>query len=170
MSIGKDRSRDRGDNIQEENVEDRSADEGFSIGGFPAIPDDAFNDLENLYKSVDEALSQESFSCKMDGACCCFEESGLNLFATYLEAAYLIKKSGELKEKISKKICPFLNESLCKARSGRTLGCRLYYCGDNCEESFSLLYENFHDKIKKIHHFHGIEYIYKELLSFPFFK
>lgn len=131
------------------------------------IPPEAFEALEAIYKEAGERVAALQAECRQDGDCCRFATSGLRLYVTRLEVAYLLAKEPLPDGERVPGQCPYQKESLCMARSGRPLGCRLYYCDDRLEEAISDLYERFHKALVDLHKRYDIEYEYQEILGHP---
>ncbi|MHC4946146.1 MAG: hypothetical protein ACYTG7_24305 [Planctomycetota bacterium] len=133
--------------------------------GSGSISDAALEELEELYARLDESISQPVFSCRGDGACCRFETSGLRLFATGLEVAFLIHKLGKPTKAFEPGCCPYQEGDACMARAGRPLGCRVYFCDPAAETDLHPLYEQYHREIIDLHARHDLKYAYGELLK-----
>lgn len=130
------------------------------------IPNEAIEALEDLYQSVDHLVLEHSPTCQRDGHCCRFKTSGLRLFASTLEAAYLLQRANKPGFPAEPGACPYLEGDSCRARDGRTLGCRLHFCDPQKGEVMEALYEGFHQKIVQLHEQYGVDYLYQELMSF----
>lgn len=87
---------------------------------------EAFRALAAVYAKVDAETPRRG--CRRCGECCHFETFGHRLFATYLEALYLVAVSGKPPGKFDDDSCPYQRGILCTARSGRVLGCRTFFC------------------------------------------
>jgi len=126
--------------------------------------DEAFQDLEQVYDRLERELEGLSPQCRGDGDCCRFETSKLRLFATTLETAYLLYRSGEPEAPPSLKACPYQQGNRCLARQGRPLGCRIYFCDPGVEAALPAIYERYHQEITALHKRHGLGYTYEELI------
>ncbi|MFH1999682.1 MAG: hypothetical protein ABIK28_08380, partial [Planctomycetota bacterium] len=126
---------------------------------------EAFESLAGLYELIETEVADLGVACRRDGACCRFDTSGLRLYATRLEVAYLLRMAPKPGAKGAAGQCPYQEGSLCQARSGRPLGCRVYFCDEEFSETISALYERFHKAILVLHERYQIEYLYQELLS-----
>lgn len=126
---------------------------------------DAFEALEAVYGDVDRELAERNPRCLHDGACCRFATSGLSLFVTPLEVAYLILKAGPPPRPPMEGTCPYQEGIECRARAGRPLGCRIYFCDPGMEEVMSGIYEPCHQKIIALHNRHEVRYSYMELVQ-----
>ena len=129
------------------------------------IPEQAYEDLRALYGRVDAIPDSTQVKCRMDGACCCFDTSGLRLFASALERRYLVREAGPPPRGESGGRCPYLADRICTARTGRTLGCRLYFCDPLDEEGRNHRYEAFHREIKALHRKYDLPYDYRDILD-----
>jgi Fe-S-cluster containining protein len=93
-----------------------SASEGFDFDGF--------------YRRLDAALSKVLPKCGECGKCCDFPNAGHVLYATEIEADYLIKKSSlpaAAASALEKGLCPYWRDGKCEAHPFRTLGCRTFH-------------------------------------------
>jgi Fe-S-cluster containining protein len=129
-------------------------------GGFPPA---AFERLEALYAELDRVVAAAAPRCDLSGRCCDFESSDHVLFATELEAHYLLDRSGAWAP--NGPLCPFWKSRLCSARHGRPLGCRIYFCDPAHRDRMPALYERFQARIRAIHDEHGLEYRYAPLVD-----
>jgi len=87
----------------------------------------ALLELESLYEALDERLSRTG-ACQRCGRCCQFGTFGHMLYASYLEALYLVTRDGAPKNAFSNDACGYLERLSCTARRGRVLGCRVFFC------------------------------------------
>jgi Fe-S-cluster containining protein len=133
--------------------------------GRDAIPLEAFEALKAIYARLEEAIDGLGLACRGDGACCRFETSGLDLFATGLEIALLVREQGMPDAPLEPGRCPFQEADSCKARAGRPLGCRVYFCDAAAEAELHALYERFHREVRELHARHDLEYTYGELVK-----
>jgi len=88
-----------------------------------------FAELEALYKRVDGELGSGR-ACRACGRCCHFDTYGHRLYATYLEALYLVAKNGPPPGPFDADTCGYQAGDACAAREGRVLGCRTFFCID----------------------------------------
>ena len=86
----------------------------------------AFSELEALYAGIENAVGETK--CMRCGACCHFEKFGHRLYATRLEALYLVSLCGAPAAGVGARVCGYQQGSDCTAREGRTLACRTFYC------------------------------------------
>src|SRR5262245_28062392 len=90
-----------------------------------------------LYRTVDRSVAAAGPVCVASGRCCRFKEYGHSLFVSNLEAAVLLAAAPTYDRPVSPDFCPFQKENLCTAREPRPLGCRIYYCDPNYQETGS---------------------------------
>ena len=101
----------------------------------PLSPDDAAA-LAGVYERVDAALTPQAASCRACGECCRFGPDRPVLFASTLEAAYLVASVGAAAAEQQATPggpdalwrCSYQKGDRCTARAGRMLGCRTYFC------------------------------------------
>lgn len=98
----------------------------------------AFGSLEQIYRRLDESSADRS--CRACGICCHFKDFGHRLYATRLEALFLLAKSGGPPHEFTENSCGYQEGSRCLAwggvggvdgvgvGGGRVLGCRLFFC------------------------------------------
>jgi len=101
------------------------------------------SELCGIYERADAALREAATSCRACGQCCSFKKGGLVLFASGLEMAYLVAKSG--RPAADRRVapgraddpwqCPYQapatnpgEGALCSVHPWRPLGCRTYFC------------------------------------------
>ena len=59
--------------------------------------------------------------------------------------------------------CPFQKDNLCTAREPRPLGCRIYYCDPNYQETGNRITETYLARLKQLAQEHGIPWRYAPL-------
>jgi len=137
--------------------------------------DTAFlTELGEILRQADRAADDRHWTCRACGKCCRFEEFGHKLYVTAGELAYLIRQpppeavlpqdASGLRTKPAA-LCPYQDGDRCLARDSRALGCRLFFCDPATAEWSNVVYEEFHDKIKRLHAAHSLPYIYAELTA-----
>ena len=111
------------------------------------IPAGVMNELLALYRELDDEVAQLGPSCKQCGRCCHFAESGLRLFMGPLEASVFFEQPlpGGLTDKTT---CPYLVEGVCANRSGRSIGCRTYFCDPLVGETLGRIHERYLNRTK----------------------
>ena len=89
-----------------------------------------------MYREVDRAVAAAGPVCVASGRCCRFKEYGHTLFLSNLEAEVLLDAAPPYdRDAVTADFCPFQKENLCTAREPRPLGCRVYYCDPNYQET-----------------------------------
>jgi hypothetical protein len=120
----------------------------------------------NLYREVDQAVSAAGPICVASGRCCRFKEYGHTLFLSNLEAEVLLDDAPPYEQPVSSEYCPFQKENLCTAREPRPLGCRIYFCDPQYQETGNRLTEEYLHRLKKLAEANGIEWHYAPLHQF----
>ncbi len=136
----------------------------------PRFSREAFERLEGIYREVDAAVAEFGPRCDLSGRCCDFERSGHVLYATDLEAHYLLDRARRETDDASRfapdgRLCPFWRKPLCAARAGRPLGCRVYFCDPAFAQRMPEVYERFQTAIRGLHDALGLEYNYAPLVE-----
>ncbi len=119
-----------------------------------------------LYQEVDRAVADAGPVCVASGRCCRFKEYGHVLFLSNLEADVLLAGAPPYEAPVSPDFCPFQKENLCTAREPRPLGCRVYYCDPNYQETGNQITETYLRRLKDLAREHGVEYRYAPLHVF----
>src|SRR5262249_33712121 len=88
------------------------------------------------------------------------------LFLSNLEADVLLAGAPPYEVPVSGAFCPFQEDKLCTAREPRPLGCRVYYCDPNYQETGSRLTEYYVRRLKELAHEHGLPWQYAPLHHF----
>jgi hypothetical protein len=91
--------------------------------------------LEAIYAAADAAVAGAGPRCDASGRCCRFREYGHTLFISQIEADYLLQHAPKIGGPVTDAACPYQVENLCKARDWRPLGCRVYFCDPNYQET-----------------------------------
>ena len=125
--------------------------------------DRALEALGRLYGAVDERLQALAPRCELTGRCCNFPKSGLTLFATELEMRWLRRHAPPAPPRSG--LCPWYRDGRCEARSGRPLGCRLYYCDETRRAELDELSVEMHAQLKELHRQSGFPYHYAPFLD-----
>lgn len=126
----------------------------------------AFADLEAIYADLDRELPRYKFVCQASGDCCDFEAFGHRLYVTTLEAEYFLVNSPQRRFNDDAKQCPAWGpDRMCKARAGRMLGCRTFYCGTNKNADPNEIYERYYRRIKDLHTVHAIPFRYADVTA-----
>lgn len=124
-----------------------------------------FDVLQQIYQDLESDLKNLADDCKACGSCCEFSKETHLLFASRIEWEYLFYCHGSC-ENIDETTCPFIKESKCTARDGRTLACRIFFCDSLKKDEREQLYEKYLDRIKELHKQENIEWTYSTMKSF----
>ncbi|MCI0651996.1 MAG: hypothetical protein L0Z55_08935 [Planctomycetes bacterium] len=117
--------------------------------------------VRDLYLRVDAEVAPHQHLCELRGTCCDFRRSPHRLYATELEARYLLaERSPPAPE--AEGLCPFWRKGLCEARAERPLGCRVYFCAPQWKERGEEIYERYHAELSRIALEEGVPYLYGE--------
>jgi hypothetical protein len=119
-----------------------------------------------LYEEVDKEVTVAGPVCVASGKCCRFKEYGHVLFLSNMEAEVLLAAAPEYETPVSADFCPFQKDSLCTAREPRPLGCRVYYCDPNYQETGNQITEKYLRGLKQIALENGIDWQYAPLHYF----
>src|SRR5437868_5530411 len=119
-----------------------------------------------LYREVDRAVQAAGPVCVASGRCCRFKEYGHTLFVSSLEADVLLANAPSFEQPVTSDFCPFQEENLCTAREPRPLGCRVYYCDLDYQETGNRLSERFLRQLKALASEFGVEWRYAPLHTF----
>lgn len=88
-----------------------------------------------VYAAADAAVAAAGPRCDASGRCCRFKEYGHTLFVSHLEADVLLAAAPPYELPVSGDFCPFQVDDLCTAREPRPLGCRVYFCDPDYQET-----------------------------------
>src|SRR5205085_9181487 len=95
-----------------------------------------------LYREADREVAAAGPVCVASGRCCRFKEYGHVLFLSNLEAEVLLAGAPPYDpQSVTPDFCPFQKGNLCTARELRPLGCRVYYCDPNYQQTANELTE-----------------------------
>jgi hypothetical protein len=119
-----------------------------------------------LYQAVDREVAAAGPVCVASGRCCRFKEHGHVLFVSNLEAEVLLADAPAYDTPVSADFCPFQKENLCTARAPRPLGCRIYYCDPNYQETGNKITEAYLQKLKQLAEENGVAWHYAPLHDF----
>jgi Fe-S-cluster containining protein len=120
----------------------------------------------NLYREVDLAVQAAGPICVASGRCCRFKEYGHTLFLSNLEAEVLLAAAPPYEQPVTSDFCPFQKENLCTAREPRPLGCRVYFCDPNYQETGKRISEEYLHRLKQLADDLGVEWRYAPLHTF----
>lgn len=124
----------------------------------------ALGELRALYQRLDAAVAAAAVRCDLRGLCCDFSRADHVLFATDLEVEYARANGGAEPPAAPAESCPYFQGGRCELRSGRPLGCRVYFCDPGYAETMSSLAERFHGEVKALHERHGVAYRYDRFI------
>lgn len=122
--------------------------------------------VQELYADVDREVAAAGPVCVASGRCCRFKEYGHVLFVSNLEADVLLAAAPPYERPVTADYCPFQKGNLCTAREPRPLGCRVYYCDPNYQETGNRLTEKYLHRLKALAREHGVEWLYAPLHHF----
>jgi Fe-S-cluster containining protein len=136
-------------------------------GDLPPEPrwEEALEALEALYQELDRELPSWGFTCAASGACCDFDVYGHRLYVTTLEAERFFRLAPP-RQNEDPRLCPaYGKDRLCKARAGRMLGCRTYFCGPYPNGVPEDLHERYFTRLKALHVAFAIPYAYRDIVA-----
>ncbi len=119
-----------------------------------------------LYKDVDRDVATAGPVCVSSGRCCRFKEYGHVLFISNLEADVLLSAAPPYETPVTADFCPFQKGNLCTAREPRPLGCRVYYCDPNYQETGNQITETYLRKLKELAEANDVPWRYAPLHAF----
>jgi hypothetical protein len=119
-----------------------------------------------IYAEAERAIAAAGPVCVASGRCCRFKEYGHTLFVSNLEANVLLSGAPPFERPASPDFCPFQKDKLCTARAHRPLGCRVYYCDPNYQETGNQITEEYLRKLKELAEQNGLEWRYAPLHHF----
>jgi hypothetical protein len=119
-----------------------------------------------LYREVDRDVAAAGPVCVASGRCCRFKEYGHVLFLSNLEANVLLASAPPYERPVTPDFCPFQKGNLCTAREPRPLGCRVYYCDPNYQETGNRLTEKYLRRLKELAEANGVPWRYAPLHHF----
>jgi len=116
----------------------------------PASRETVHRKVLELYRDVDREVQAAGPVCVASGRCCRFKEYGHVLFLSNLEADLLLSQAPAYEQPVTDAFCPFQKENLCTARDPRPLGCRVYYCDPNYQDTASVITEKYLRRLKDL--------------------
>jgi hypothetical protein len=120
----------------------------------------ALAELERVYAQVEKSVA--GGGCRACGQCCHFRTFGHRLYATRLEALYLIDRCGVPQRPFGEDACGYQEGAACGAREGRALGCRTFFCAGAGGEVPSV-HEEALAEISRISERHGVAREYRPI-------
>jgi hypothetical protein len=131
------------------------------------MPEELRRRVLELYREVDRDVAAAGPVCVASGRCCRFREYGHTLFLSNLEADVLLSGAPPYNAAaVTPDFCPFQQGNLCTAREPRPLGCRIYYCDPNYQQTASRLSETYLHRLKELAEEHGVAWHYAPLHHF----
>ncbi len=122
--------------------------------------------IRALYAQVDQAVAEAGPRCDASGRCCRFKEYGHVLFLSNLEADVLLAGAPPIHQEVTPDRCPYQVEGLCTARAPRPLGCRIYFCDPNYQETGNALTESSLQTLKQLAEEYDLPWQYAPLHVF----
>src|SRR5262249_44905268 len=119
-----------------------------------------------IYREADAEVRAAGPVCVASGRCCRFKEYGHVLYISNLEADVLLSAAPPYEKPVSADFCPFQKDKLCTAREPRPLGCRVYYCDPNYQETGNQITEKYLHRLKDLAREHGVDWGYAPLHTF----
>lgn len=116
-------------------------------------------ELRQVLAEAEDDARRQGLECRSCGECCLFEQFGHRLYVSTGELALLLG-TGAGADKLEPGRCPHYRDRLCTAREDRSLGCRLFHCGPEGTQWFQDAYEQYHQRIRRLHERHGVPYLY----------
>jgi Fe-S-cluster containining protein len=119
-----------------------------------------------LYREVDAAVRVAGPVCVASGRCCRFKEYGHTLFLSNLEAEVLLADAPAYEQPVTADFCPFQKDNLCTAREPRPLGCRIYFCDPNYQDTANRISEESIRRLKELANEFQLDWQYAPLHTF----
>jgi hypothetical protein len=130
------------------------------------IPLHVQNAVRAIYAEADAEVADAGPKCEASGRCCRFTEYGHTLFISALEADVLLAAAPPYERPVSADFCPFQKGGLCTAREPRPLGCRVYFCDPNYQETGNAITEKYLGRLKRLADESGLGWHYAPLHHF----
>jgi hypothetical protein len=124
--------------------------------------DDLMAELAEIYAALDTEIAALDVHCFGSGACCRFDQAGHRLYLSTAELAYLLSQA-PLPAAVRLGRCPYQLGPRCQNRLGRPIGCRIYFCDINLQESLNDIYAKYHARLRHCHERISLPYHYVEL-------
>ncbi len=129
------------------------------------------SEIASIHDRVSEQVRAKAPICLASGLCCKFDAFDHRLYATGLEAARCVSVCenegrgihiSDVHAARNDGNCPWQSGRLCMARSGRPVGCRVFYCDPRASKWVPEIAEWAHSEMKSLHERHEIPYMYGE--------
>lgn len=121
-----------------------------------------------LYSEADQRIRQIAPICELSGRCCRFDDYGHRLYVTTAELATFVAMARKtpvpttLTQRIDGSGCRFQQGKLCMVHQLRPMGCRMFYCDPRTQQPLQTLFEEYHQKLKRLHEEMDVPYCYLE--------
>ena len=106
-------------------------------------------EVEAVYRWLDEQLAKMDSSCRACGNCCDFESFGHKLYVTTPELIHFQHHLGSDIKEMSTGVCPYRIDGKCTVYPYRFSGCRIFSCKGDAEKE-NALYEQAISKFKSL--------------------
>ena len=120
----------------------------------------------DLYRQIDAEVSAAGPRCEASGRCCRFKAYGHKLYLTSLEAEILLADAPAYDQPVDEAGCPFQVDNLCTAREPRPMGCRIYFCDPDYQETANKITEKYLARLRQVVREHDLEWEYAPLHHF----
>jgi Fe-S-cluster containining protein len=130
------------------------------------MTDEIRNRVRAIYAEADAAVAAAGPRCDSSGRCCRFKEWGHVLYLSTFEAEILLDAAPPYATPVSPDGCPFQIDNLCTAREPRPLGCRIYFCDPNYQETGNVITETALRKLKALAAENALDWRYAPLHVF----
>ncbi|MEK7482807.1 MAG: hypothetical protein AABZ60_00595 [Planctomycetota bacterium] len=125
-----------------------------------------FEELQAIYRELEEELQLYQSLCTRLSRCCHFKDFGHRLYSLSLEVAFLQQQIPLPEKTLPPLTCPYLNlDGSCGNRTGRPLGCRIFFCDPGYQPTAQLFYEKYHRKLEQLLHKYQLDYVYGEMTA-----
>jgi len=91
-------------------------------------------EVDAIYRWLDEQLEEMESSCRACGDCCDFESFGHKLYVTTPELMYFQHHLGSDIKEMPEGICPYRIDDRCTVYPHRFSGCRIFSCKGDVEK------------------------------------
>ena len=95
-------------------------------------------EVEAIYRWVDEQVGLLDSSCQACGECCDFERFGHRLYITTPELIYFQHHVGRDIKTMATGVCPYRIDGKCTVYPCRFSGCRIFFCKRDTEKQNAL--------------------------------
>jgi Fe-S-cluster containining protein len=119
-----------------------------------------------IYREADAEVKAAGPVCVASGRCCRFKEYDHTLFVSNLEADLLLAEAPPWDGPVSPDFCPFQKGTVCTARDPRPLGCRVYFCDPNYQDTGIDISEKYLRRLKQLAEETGVAWRYAPLHTF----